>query len=347
MNIELLAWNVLTRVFEKVKHEPFFLTQVFGKNVEMSMTKEIVIRKVKHGGKMANIGLRGDPVNVINSTIDYSEEKKEPPQIYESDLIKDEHLGYNFDVRAFNNATGTEDVMRSFNALYGKKVRTLLLRRKRAIEWMFAQLLAKGKIIVETKDRKFMHDFGTASPTPFNLFDKSVDPLSTIKAACRRYGSLYGQFPDIIITSPEVGDAILEHPTTDKWMNKNMRNAAEYTPRYENPSVTFVGKFPKLNIPEIYAYGATYEGDDGKAKRYIDIEDFAITRTDAFTMNYASQVDYEIDPSGKPIMREFVSKETIPQGGKSKEISYCGYPLPTIEDNTAIMNFLMKLKEAA
>ena len=330
-----LAWQLLTKVFETRKSEPFFLSKVLGAMKNFSPTDKVTIRSVTHGGGMADIGLRGDPANHINSNVTITETDREPPQIYEVDSVATGHLSYNYDPATMAILDKSSAVMRSFNYLYGKKADEMILRYHRRLEWMFSQILFTGEIAVSTDKRSFTHDFEVATPANYTL-DSSADPLQDIGAVCEAYAIANGVYPNLIVTTSAIARAILGHSKTEKWISKNTFNFGNLKSQFKDPTTRFMGAFGEFAIPEIYAYSGSYANNAGTAVGYVPSGQLAVTNTTMWETAFAAQVDYDLDPSGTPIPGEIVVKEKVASDGKSKDLMLTSYPLPIIENGDAV-----------
>lgn len=330
-----LTWQLLTKVFENRKVEPFFLTKVLGANKTYSPTTKVTIRNVTHGGGMADIGLRGDPANRINANVTITEEDKTPPQIYEVDSVATGHLTNNYDPNTMATLEASSDIMRSFNYLYGKKADEMILRYRRRLEWMFSQIGFTGKITVDTAKRNFEHDYNIDTAADYAL-NSTADPLADIGALCEAYAATNGVFPNLIVTTPAVAKAILGHSKTEKWINKNTYSFGNLQSQFNDPMTRFMGSFREFGIPEIYAYAGSYADSTGTAQTYVPSGKMMITNTQAWNLAFAAQVDYDVRDNGEPIMGEFVAKEKIASDGKSKDLMLTSYPLPIIESGNAV-----------
>ena len=244
------------------------------------------------------------------------------------------HLTNNYDPNTMATLEASSDIMRSFNYLYGKKADELILRYRRRLEWMFAQIGFTGKITVSNGTRAFEHDFEVDTAADYTL-DSSANPLEDLGTVCEAYASANGVFPDVIITTPTIAKAILGHTKTEKWINKNTYSFGNLQSQFNDAMTRFMGSFREFGVPEIYAYAGSYV-DSGSASSYVPSGKLMVTNSSRWGLAYAAQVDYDIRDNGEPIMGEFVAKEKIASDGKSKDLMLSSYPLPMIESSDAV-----------
>jgi hypothetical protein len=333
MGAATLTWQLLTKVFENRKVEPFFLTKALGANKIYSPTTKVTVRTVTHGGGKAAIGLRGDPATRINAGITVTEVDRTPPQIYEMDNVADAHLTTNYDPNTMQMLEGNSDILRSMNYIYGKKADEMMLRYRRALEWMMREVGFTGKVTDD--DRGIEIDFEIDDAADYTL-NSTADPLSDLGAICEAYATTNGIFPDLIVTTPAIAKAILAHSKVEKWINKNTYSFGNLQSQFNDPMTRFMGSFKEFGIPEIYAYVGSYADSTGAAQTFVPSGKLMVTNRSKWSVGYAAQVDYDINADGAPIMGEFLAKEKIAADGKSKDLMLSSFPLPMIESGDAV-----------
>ena len=331
-------WQFLTKYIELLKDEPFFLKNVFGSQKLMSPATEIRWRTIAKGGKMADLGARGDPAKAVNLGVSVVPYVVEPPQIFERDEINSTTpLLQSFDPRSLANLETSSDIMRSIQYLYGVKLQGLKDRIARRIDWMFAELLTDGTFTATDGVRSITQSYDVSDAVGFAL-NSGTDPLDLLGQAVEAYAEQAGKFPNICIMSANVARSFLSHAAVAKWITKNTYAYGQLTSTYKSPTIRFLGRFDEFAIPEIYVYRGTYNNSEGAATKYIEDNHIILTDTAAWNLGYGALIDYEIDPTGAPIMNEITIKEKIPEAseGHTKTVSAITYPLPILLDSNAL-----------
>lgn len=347
------TWTtLLTKVFQQMRDEPFFLTQMLGSSKIFSPTTTIKWRMITTSGKMSSIGLRDDPARNIDYKNTAEDITVTPPQIFERDSIEStEALTSSFNLNELANLNDASDITRSFAYSYGVKLQGLRDRLKRRIEYMFAQLLLTGKISFTTTERTFEKDY-SISTTGTLTVSSSTDPLELIGAECETFAQTLGMWPDVILMTPYLARGIMNHSKTEKYISKNNYNFGLLKPRFNSPSVRFIGEFQEFGIPEIYVYSGTYANDSNVATKYIPESSktsgkMILLNTSQFALGYGAVVDFELKPDGSPIMTDVIVKEKIPEAseGHTKTISLLSYPLPILYNANACKVFTSTISQ--
>jgi len=210
---------------------------------------------------------------------------------------------------------------------------------------MFGQLLLTGKISFTTTERTFEQDY-RISTTGTLAVNSSTDPLELIGAECETFAQTLGMWPNVILMTPYLARGIMNHSKTEKYISKNNYNFGLLKPRFNSPSVRFIGEFQEFGIPEIYVYSGTYANDSNVATKYIPESSstsgkMILLNTSQFALGYGAVVDFELKPDGSPIMTDVIVKEKIPEAseGHTKTISLLSYPLPILYNANACKVF--------
>jgi hypothetical protein len=329
-----------------MRDEPFFLTQLLGSNKVYSPATTIKWRQITTSGKMSSIGLRDDPARQIDYKNTAEDITVTPPQIFERDGIEStEALTNSFNLNELANLASGSDISRSFNYSYGVKLQGLRDRMKRRIEYMYSQLLLTGKISFSTTERTFEQDYSTVISGTLAV-NSGTDPLQLIRRECQAFSQALGMWPDVILMTPYLADAIMIHAKTEKYLNKNTYDMMRVTPRYQNPGVYYVTRVPALGIPDIYVYSSTYVNDSNVATEYIPESSstsgkMILLNTSQFALGYAAVIDFELKPDGSPIITDVIVKERIPEAseGHAKTLSLLSYPLPILYNANACKTY--------
>jgi len=331
-------WQFLTKYVEGIKDEPFFLKTALGKNKIMSPSTSINWRLVTKGNGIASMGYRDDPASNVDLGVTSTEITVTPPQIFEKDYIESATpLTQNFDPRQLANLDTSSDIYNSLQYIYSAKLEGLKARINRRIEWMFAELLKAGKYTYTSTTRTVSQDYGADDAISYAL-NSSMHPLDTLETYAQNYADDVGVFPNLVIASNNVAAALMQHADVKTYIDANTYKFGSLQPAYKSPTVKYIGKFDEFAIPEIYVYNASYTNSAGTSTKYIGDDYLIMTNTMFWNMGYAGVIDYEIEPSGRPLMFDMLVKERIPEEneGHIKTISALSYPLPMLLNAKAV-----------
>ena len=341
------TWStLLINVFNQLKEEPFFLKAALGASQVFSPATTLKWRMIHTAGKMAQMGLRGDPSKQLDIKATAEDITFTPPQIFERDYIEStEALTSSFDLTQLANLTAGSDISKAFMYLYGIKLQGLKERWARRIEYMYAQLLLTGAVTFTTAERTFTQDYATSHAGTLAL-TSTTDPLADIGEDCEAFAQAYGQWPNMILLTPALARSILAHDHVEKYISKNTYQFGLLKPRFVSPSVRFMGSFQEFGIPDMYVYAGTYVSDAGVVTNYIpETSDTSgkmiLLNTDAFALGFGAVIDFELRPDGTPLQSDVIIKERIPEEseGHTKTLSLLSYPLPILWNSSGVQTF--------
>ena len=331
-------WQFLTKYIEQLKDEPFFLKGVLGKQKIMSPTTSVKWRLISKGNELAGMGYRDDPAKSVDLGVTSTEYTATPPQIFEKDYIESSTpLLQSFDPRQLANLDTASDIYSSLQYIYGAKLQGLKDRVNRRIEWMFAELLKSGSFSYNDGVRAISQDYSIGDATAMTI-SSSTNPLDLMEGYAGTFAQNLGVFPNLCIMSANVARAFIDHSKVEKFISKNTFQFGNLKPSYASPSVKFLGAFPEFAIPEIYVYAGNYTNSSGVVTNYIGDDYLILTNTNYWNLAYGAVIDYEIEPSGRPIMSEILVKERIPEEneGHIKTVSALSFPLPVLLHTSAV-----------
>lgn len=329
-----IPWKVLTDVYKKLPgEEDFFLTKALLNDRRNLPTDTVTFRILKYPASVASLSLPGDPPRPVSVKLEAEEVSHKTLQIFEEDRIDANQAAYDWRLDALNqgilNSAG--DIVDSLRALYEPKLKELKNRVSRRIELMAAQVLTAGEISYTDDYRTITVNYGVTSAQSMSFGDTALD---VIKTAVRDFADNYGGYPDMIIMSADVADAFLANAQVEKFINRNTFGWGNLSPK-RTGNVIYLGNFPEFEIPDIYVYNGWYH-DGTQKQKYIPDGTLVMTSKEIWHLVFGSIVDFEIDPSGRPIITDLIVKENIVDRGTAKSISVLTKPLVYIHNAAGI-----------
>jgi len=335
-----VPWKVLTKVYNEIQTEDLFLqkTLVPPSNVQKLLTEFVTYRIVRQPMSVASLGLPGDPPKQVNISVKVEEVTHRVLQIFEEDQVNVGQLAYDWRLDILNQGVldSANDIAASLAALYTPKLTELKNRLKRRLELMFAQVLSTGKISYNDGVRNIEIDYGI--PAAGNIsFASNAHVLSDLKEAVDDFTRNFGMMPNIIIFSPDIVDAFLNNQQVEKFINRNTFGWGNIKPARVSGTTFYLGSFPEFGIPDIYVYQGYYiDPTTGNKMPYLPDSRVIMTHTSIWNLAYGAIFDFELEPSGRPIVTDVLVKESVVNRGTAKVITVLSKPLVYITNSYGI-----------
>lgn len=171
-------------------------------------------------------------------------------------------------------------------------------------EWMVAQLLFEGKVVMKGyADNSFNHfieqeiDFGFDNHDTLSGTDlwtnPDSDPYSYLKSARTTVLNRGGLAPNIAILGEKASEALLNNPKIKDMLDKMNMSFGVIQPSVVSDQVTFLGKLPGLGL-ELYTYEDWYIDEDGEEHPFVPENKILIARKNLgqFIFGAVSQIEH-------------------------------------------------------
>lgn len=155
-------------------------------------------------------------------------------------------------------------------------------------EWMVAQLLFEGKVILK----------GYADNTLNNYIEQEIDygfdnheilsgtdlwtapesnPYNYLGSARKAVLNKGGLAPNVVILGENAAQALLENPNIKEMLDKMNMSFGVIQPSLVSDQVTFLGKLPGLGL-ELYTYDDWYLDEDGEEHPFVPADKILVGR---------------------------------------------------------------------
>jgi len=324
-----LTWQFLTELYKKAPVEDFFLRNVFGRNKRYSPLPQVKVRTVTKGISIATLGKKGDPARAVKIADNVTDTLLDPAEIYEYDEITEEDALNNANpaVMLFQGASSVVSNVEYIRALKLKELKDRAVRRE---EKMLAEILSEGKLSYNDSKREIIVDFqptidtytlGTSTNVYKDLLDKHDVMLKT------------GNKPDYILITSDVEDALLNNSKIEKYIVKTSYDLGQYT--MVRKSVNVRETIRLKGLPPLLVYSGSYE-KGGTAYDYISGSKIIFANSSKFRFGYGAIINFKLEKSGRPIMTDAISWESVINEGSSKALYIMSRPLPYLVDSNAL-----------
>jgi len=335
MAINIYDWVELTVAVQKIEGKPQFLMQNVFKNKVQHATEKIAWEEVVQGKNLSKFrGKYADPSPVASEVGKYTKSFS-LPRIYESKALNVR------DLATISNSvqvvpSSANDVIGNTDAIILGELKALKDRVTNTIEYMCAQAISKGEIVVSGDDVTYEYNFGFENNkhfvTPATAWSSNTSkPLNDLikwkQAIWRRTGTS----PTIALMGADALDAFISNDAVLKALNNlnyqvgklSLNNAVE-------AGALYVGSFSGLDI---YGYSNIYGTNDAFAPDKVVL----IALSDDLAIHFGPIV--RVDDTGKTqVFAQDMLVETIPGRYKEKvEITIESWPLPIVPNPDLII----------
>ncbi|WP_421663638.1 major capsid protein [Lysinibacillus telephonicus] len=172
-------------------------------------------------------------------------------------------------------------------------------------EWMVAQLLFEGKVVmkgfadnnlknyIEQEIDYGFDNFDVLSGTDL-WTDPASDPYEYLRKARLEVLQKGGIAPNIVILGQDAATALLENEKIKAMFDKLNMSFGVIQPQLKSDQVTFIGKLPGLGL-ELYTYDDWYLDDDGNEHPFVPADKILMGHTEVghFIFGAVTQMEQE------------------------------------------------------
>lgn len=203
-------------------------------------------------------------------------------------------------------------------------------------EWMCAQVLFNGGIVIEVDGAKQNVDYGFTNKKTLSgtaRWGQSAGKVyENLKAWRSEIIKSTGKIPNIVVMAEDVADAFIEDPNIQKLMDLARLNIGSIEPTYQGNGVTFIGRLPGLGL-EIYTYSEYYieDGEESQEASMIPSGKL-IMGSRALGKRYYGAVTQMEKGSFVTFEGTRIPKHTTDDKNEIEELRMTSRPLPVPED---------------
>jgi len=274
VNLNLYRTTTMLPAIQKMVAPTSFLKNTFFPDAATFVTEEVLLDYTKGKKKMAPfVAPRVGGITVDREgykTEKYLAPKIAPQRAITIDDLVIRGLGEN----VFSSKTPEQRQIE----LLAKDLKDLTARIVRRQEWMSAQALLNGKVImkgfVDKSDNNYVEQ-----ELDFNFTNKEI-----LEGTDRwgQGGDIYEDLENWKLQVTEKTDAMVDmaifgrdalkafrnDEKIQKYMDIRNMNLIEYKPAYKGDGLSYIGRIAELNL-DIYTYDSWFVDDDGILKPYI------------------------------------------------------------------------------
>lgn len=196
--------------------------------------------------------------------------------------------------------------------LLAKDLVSLGAQIDRREEWMAAQLLFEGKVVVQGyADNDFKNpieqeiDYGfdkreVLSGTELFIHADS-NPIAYMREKRLKIIEDGGEAPNIVVFGMDAYQAFISNPKVVEYFNHRHMLFGQIAPSIQSKTVTFVGKLNEIGV-EIYVYNDMYLDEEGELHPFVPKNKMLMAHTDLGRFLYGAVT--QLEPSGRYVTYE-------------------------------------------
>jgi hypothetical protein len=337
VNLDLYKTTTMLPAISKMIAPTTFLQSTFFPDGETFVTNEVLLDYTKGKRKMAPfVAPRVGGITMDRDafkTEKYLAPKIAPQRIITIDDLVQRGLG--------ENVISSKTPAQRQVELLVKDIRELTAQIVRRKEWMSAQALRHGKIImkgyVDQSDKNYVEQV-----LDFNFTNKEV-----LEGTDRwgQGGNIYEDLEnwklevtkktdamvDMVIMGRGALRAFRDDEKIQKYMDIRNMNNIEYKPQYKGDGVSWIGRIADLNL-DIYTYDSWFVDDDGILKPYIPDNTVILAKAKLGETLYGSITQMEKNEQFVTYEGKIVPRSWVDINAEARMLRLASRPVPKPHD---------------
>ncbi|MED3965036.1 major capsid protein [Niallia taxi] len=337
MNLDLYKTITMLPAIQKMSTPTSFLKRTFFPDGDTFVTDEVLLDYQKGKKTMAPFVAP----RVAGITIDregfktdkYLAPKIAPQRIITIDDLVTRGLGEN----VVSSITPAQRQVQ----LLAKDIRDLNDKVARRLEWMCAQVLVHGKIIMkgytDQRDSKYVEqvlDFGFTNKEVLEGTDRwgqggnIYEDLENWKLAVTKQTDA---MVDTAIFGRGALKAFRNDASIQKLMDIRNMNNVEYKPQYQGDGVSYIGRIAELNL-DIYTYDSWYVDEDDTAKPYIPDDTVVLAKANLGETLYGAITQLEKSEQFITYQGKVIPRSWVDMNAEARMLRLASRPVPKPND---------------
>ena len=286
MSIDLFSTRTMLTALEQMFIPKTFLLDLFFKSVEVSDTEYVDIDIVKGKRTLAPfVSPRAE--GKVMAKDGYTTKSFKPPYVKPKDKTDAQDLL----IRQPGEMVypGAKTPLQRAQETLGKDMLRLINMIVRREEWMAAQALNTGKIVVVGDGVDAEIDFGMDATHKITLTgaalwtDVASTPLANLKSWKQTAGKDSGHVSDVAVFGTDAINAFLDHADTKDKLNNRRIILGQIDPKALPSGATYYGEIEGLDI---YSYDEWYLDDAGDLQPMVPVDKVWLGSTQARTARH-------------------------------------------------------------
>jgi len=337
VNLKLYQTITMLPAIQKMIAPTSFLKNTFFPDGETFVTEEVLLDFTKGKRKMAPFV--APRVGGITMTREgYKTERYLAPKIAPQRVITVDDLV----IRGLGeNIVSSKTPQQRQVELLGKDIKELTAMITRRQEWMSAQALLYGKVVMKGFIDRSDKDFVTQE-LDFNFTNKEI-----LEGSDRwgQGGNIYEDLEnwkleitkktdinvDMVIMGRDALKAFRNDANIQKLMDIRNMNNIEYKPVYKGEGVSYIGRIAELNL-DIYTYDSWYLDDDNVLKPFIPANTVVLARANLGETLYGAITQMESSEQFITYDGKIIPRSWADVNAEARMIRLASRPVPKPND---------------